>query len=87
MRALKDPFPPARQAGILAMAATQHFYHMNEIGNRLLPSLCPMTRDPEKSVRDQTFKAIKGFLDKLEKLSEDPALQEDMGKSLLFFVK
>ena len=53
MRALKDPFPPARQAGILAMAATQNFYHMSEIANRLLPSLCTMTRDPEKVVRDQ----------------------------------
>ncbi|XP_076442467.1 N-terminal kinase-like protein isoform X2 [Babylonia areolata] len=83
MRALKDPFPPARQAGILAMAATQNFYHMQEIANRLLPSLCTMTRDPEKSVRDQAFKAIRGFLDKLEKLSEDPDLQEDMEREVM----
>ena len=58
MRALKDPFPPARQAGILAMAATQNFYHMNELASRLLPSLCSMTRDPEKIVRDQVSLAF-----------------------------
>lgn len=83
MRALKDPFPPARQAGILAMAATQNYYHVQEIANRLLPSLCSMTRDPEKVVRDQVFKAIRGFLDKLEKLSEDPDLQEDMEREVM----
>lgn len=78
LRALKDPFPPARQAGVLAMAATQNFYHMSEVANRLLPALCSMTRDPEKTVRDQAFKAINGFLEKLEQLSEDPELQEEM---------
>lgn len=55
LRALKDPFPPARQAGILAMAATQNYYHMNEVACRLLPALCSMTRDPEKTVRDQVI--------------------------------
>ncbi|KAL8618368.1 hypothetical protein ACOMHN_047440 [Nucella lapillus] len=83
MRALKDQFPPARQAGILAMAATQNFYHMQEIAGRLLPSLCTMTRDPEKIVRDQAFKAIRGFVDKLEKLSEDPDLLEDMEREVM----
>lgn len=83
LRALKDPFPPARQAGILAMAATQHFYHLNEIANRLLPSLCTMTMDPEKIVRDQAFKAIMGFLDKLEKLSEDQSLREDLEREVM----
>lgn len=28
----------------------------------------------------QAFKAIRGFLDKLEKLSEDPDLLEEMGE-------
>ncbi|KAK7504801.1 hypothetical protein BaRGS_00003829 [Batillaria attramentaria] len=83
LRALKDPFPPARQAGILAMAATQNYYHMGEVANRLLPALCSMTRDPEKTVRDQAFKAIHGFLDKLEKLSENPDLQEEMEREVM----
>ena len=53
LRAVKDPFPPARQAGILAMAATQNFFTLQESATRLLPTLCALTLDPEKTVRDQ----------------------------------
>ena len=52
LRSLKDPFPPARQAGILAMAATHNFFTLQESAQRLLPALCHMTLDPEKSVRE-----------------------------------
>lgn len=81
-RALKDPFPPARQAGILAMAASHNYFTLAESANRLLPALCAVTMDPEKTVRDQAFKAIKCFLGKLEKVSETPELVADMGKQL-----
>lgn len=77
-RAMRDPFPPARTGGILALAATQKFYPLSDVAQRVLPALCQMTVDPEKSVREQTFKAIKGFLGKLEKVSEDPSLQAEM---------
>lgn len=87
LRALKDPFPPARQAGIMAMAATQNFYHMQEIASRLLPPLCSLTMDPEKMVRDQAFKAIQGFVSKLEKLSENPDLLEEMGRVFYGYFK
>jgi SCY1-like protein 1 len=50
---MKDPFPPARQAGIVAMAATHNFFTLREGATRLLPALCSMTLDPEKMVRDQ----------------------------------
>lgn len=53
LRALKDPFPPARQAGILAMAATQNYYSLSEIAMRLIPALSVLTLDSNKSVRDQ----------------------------------
>lgn len=53
IRALKDPFPPARQAGILAMAATHGYFTLAESAHRLLPSLCALTTDPDKGVRDQ----------------------------------
>lgn len=55
LRAVKDPFPPARQAGILAMAATQNFFTLQESATRLLPTLCALTLDPEKTVRDQVW--------------------------------
>ena len=53
LRAMKDPFPPSRQAGILAMAASHNYFTLQESANRLLPALCVATVDPEKSVRDQ----------------------------------
>ncbi|XP_062700998.1 N-terminal kinase-like protein isoform X1 [Aedes albopictus] len=78
IRAMRDPFPPARVAGILALAATQQYFLLNEVANRILPALCPLTADPEKTVRDPAFKTIRGFLGKLEKVSEDPSLRESM---------
>lgn len=53
LRAMKDPFPPARQAGIVAMAATHNFFTLKESATRLLPALCIATLDPDKTVRDQ----------------------------------
>uniref|UniRef100_A0A182J9A2 N-terminal kinase-like protein n=1 Tax=Anopheles atroparvus TaxID=41427 RepID=A0A182J9A2_ANOAO len=78
IRAMRDPFPPSRVAGILALAATQQYFLLNEVAIRILPALCPLTMDPEKSVRDPAFKTIRGFLGKLEKVSEDPSLRESM---------
>nr|CAD7401360.1 unnamed protein product [Timema poppensis] len=78
IRAMRDPFPPARSAGVLALAATQQYFLLSEVATRILPALCQLTIDPEKSVRDSVFRTIKGFLGKLEKVSEDPSLRESM---------
>ncbi|XP_063868624.1 N-terminal kinase-like protein isoform X2 [Scylla paramamosain] len=78
LRATRDPFPPARTAGVLALAATQQFYNLQDVASKILPSLCMLTLDPEKSVRDAVFKVLKGFLSKVEKVSEDPSLREEM---------
>lgn len=67
--------------GVLALAATQQYFLMSEVASRILPALCQLTIDPDKSVRDHVFRTIKGFLGKLEKLSEDPTLRESMGMS------
>jgi SCY1-like protein 1 len=71
-------------AGILALAATQQYFLLSEVANRILPALCPLTADPEKSVREPAFKTIRGFLGKLERVSEDPTLRESMGKIVIF---
>nr|CAD7261275.1 unnamed protein product [Timema shepardi] len=78
IRAMRDPFPPARSAGVLALAATQQYFLLSEVATRILPALCQLTIDPEKGVRDSVFRTIKGFLGKLEKVSEDPSLRESM---------
>lgn len=82
LRALRDPFPPARTAAVLALSATEHYYSINDCATKVLPALCHFTVDPEKSIREQAFKAIGGFLTKLEKVSEDPSLIEKMEEEL-----
>ncbi|XP_001949439.2 N-terminal kinase-like protein isoform X1 [Acyrthosiphon pisum] len=77
-RALKDPFQPSRMAGVSAFSATQQYYPLIEVSTRVLPALCQVTLDPEKGVRDITFQTIKGFLGKLENVSEDARLKEKM---------
>ncbi|KAK9518178.1 hypothetical protein VZT92_023491 [Zoarces viviparus] len=81
-RATKDPFPASRSAGVLGFAATHNFYGVTEIAARILPTLCAVTVDPDKSVRDQAFKAIKSFLSKLETVSEDPTKLADIEKDV-----
>jgi len=81
-RQLKDPFPPSRIAAINAIAATQQFYTVSETGCRVVPILGPATVDPERAVRDQAIRVINGFLTKLEKVSEDPSMMEEMEKDV-----
>lgn len=52
-RATKDPFPASRSAGVLGFAATHNYYSVTEIAARILPTLCAVAVDPDKSVRDQ----------------------------------
>ena len=58
---LKDPFPPARIAGINAFAATQQYYSLTDTSIRVLPMICSLMVDPEKPVRDQAFKVRKAL--------------------------
>ena len=48
LRALKDPFPPARNAGLLALSATLELYDGASIAARIIPSISPLLIDPEK---------------------------------------
>ena len=53
LRPLKDPFPPARCAAIGAIASTHSYCTTSDIASRLLPALCGLTVDKEKTVRDE----------------------------------
>ena len=59
LRSIKDPFPPARQAGIIGMTVTQHLFTLTDLCQKLMPPLCSMMMDPEKQVRDQVNKKNK----------------------------
>lgn len=71
LRSMKDPFTPSRIAGILALSATESYYGPKECATRVMPALCHLCMDTEKEVRDHAFKALKGFVNKLEKASEE----------------
>ena len=75
---LRDPFPPCRIASINALAATQSFYTLAETGTKVLPAICTTLTDPEEPVRKQGFKVARGFIDKLQQVSDDPSLKEEM---------
>ncbi|XP_069924692.1 N-terminal kinase-like protein isoform X1 [Oryctolagus cuniculus] len=81
-RATKDPFAPSRVAGVLGFAATHNLYSVNDCAHKILPVLCGLTVDPERSVRDQAFKAIRSFLSKLESVSEDPSQLAEVEKDV-----
>lgn len=80
VRAMKDPFPPARGAGVLSMMSAQKYFSLRDTAFKVLPTLCTLTVDPDKGVRDQTFKAIKAFLDRQERVSENPEMAAEIGK-------
>uniref|UniRef100_A0A8C7E7D5 N-terminal kinase-like protein n=1 Tax=Naja naja TaxID=35670 RepID=A0A8C7E7D5_NAJNA len=82
-RATKDPFAPSRAAGVLGFAATHNFFSMKECAFKILPVLCTLTVDHEKTVRDQAFKAIRSFMTKLETVSEDPGQLSELGETIL----
>ncbi len=69
---MRDPFPLARLSGIVALANTDRFYTLKDVATKVLPSLCMLTIDPEKDVRDEAFKTIKKYMEKLERVSEQP---------------
>ncbi|KAI1295404.1 putative inactive serine/threonine-protein kinase scy1 [Halotydeus destructor] len=82
LRSMRDPFAPARIAGILALSATQNFYSLRDTSTKVMSALCHLTIDPDKSVREHAFKALKGFISKVEKVSEDPSLAAQMEADL-----
>jgi SCY1-like protein 1 len=69
-RALRDPFPPARAAGLMALQATLMHYDASEGALRVLPCVAPLTVDPDSSVRGPAFEAMDAFLGLLRKHHE-----------------
>ncbi|KAI8616083.1 armadillo-type protein [Chytriomyces sp. MP71] len=68
-RSLHDPFPPARNAGLLAFQATHEYYAPAEIAQKIIPAISHLFLDPERFIRTQAFKDMDIFVKKLEKHS------------------
>jgi SCY1-like protein 1 len=61
-RALRDQFPPARAAGLMALTATREYYDATEIATRILPSVVVLTIDGDKDSREKAFQCVETFL-------------------------
>ncbi|KAL5159605.1 N-terminal kinase-like protein [Glycine soja] len=48
VRALRDTFPPARGAGIMALCATSSYYDITEVVTQILPNVVVLTIDPNR---------------------------------------
>eukprot|EP00117_Sycon_ciliatum_P002971 scpid30799/ scgid7961/ N-terminal kinase-like protein; SCY1-like protein 1 len=69
MRALKDPFPPARLASLRGMVSCVAYFSDDDLAVRLLPALCVLMVDKDKTVRDAVFEGASVFIQKLEESS------------------
>eukprot|EP00041_Stephanoeca_diplocostata_P027425 m.753744 g.753744 ORF g.753744 m.753744 type:complete len:369 (+) comp23173_c0_seq13:2170-3276(+) len=67
LRSLKDPFSHARNAGLLALGATQQYFSASEIAHKLFPGVVAVTLDADVAVKTQALKLSRTLLDRLDK--------------------
>lgn len=60
-RALRDPFVPARNAALMALAATADLYSEEDCASKLLPAICPSLVDKEKYCHPDLNKSCATF--------------------------
>ncbi|KAL8822646.1 MAG: hypothetical protein Q9191_006618 [Dirinaria sp. TL-2023a] len=66
-RSLRDPFVHARNAALLALAATSDLFNDEDCAIKILPALCPSLIDKEKLVRDQANKCFDVYVQRTRK--------------------
>jgi SCY1-like protein 1 len=66
-RALRDPFVHARNAALMALAATADVFSEDDCATKMLPAICPSLVDKEKMIRDQANKTLAVYLDRVRK--------------------
>lgn len=69
-RSLRDPFVHARNAALMALAATADLFSEEDCATKFLPSVCPSLVDKEKLIRDQAGKTMEVFLQKIRKYQQ-----------------
>ncbi|KAF2184272.1 ARM repeat-containing protein [Zopfia rhizophila CBS 207.26] len=69
-RSLRDPFVHARNAALMALAATSDLFTEEDCATKLLPAMCPSLVDKEKVVRDQATKTVDIYLTRIRKYSQ-----------------
>jgi hypothetical protein len=57
-RSIRDPFVHARNAGLLALAATMEYFSEDDCASKILPALCPVLLDKERQDASLNFQGI-----------------------------
>ncbi|PHH75691.1 hypothetical protein CDD80_2180 [Ophiocordyceps camponoti-rufipedis] len=66
-RSLRDPFVHARNAALMALAATVDYFTEDDCACKILPVLCPLLIDKEKLIRDQANRTMDIYVQKVTK--------------------
>lgn len=69
-RSLRDPFVHARNASLMALAATADVFSEDECATKMLPAICPSLVDKEKMIRDQANKTLNIYLERVRKYGQ-----------------
>ena len=76
VRAFKDPHGPCRIAALKATASSKEWFTLNEIAERVLPSIMPMCLDELGEVRTAVFSIIDDFMVNLRKNHQGKSVGE-----------
>jgi SCY1-like protein 1 len=68
-RSLRDPFVHARNAALMALAATADLFSEDDCATKLLPIMCPSLVDKEKMIRDQAQKSVDIYITRIRKFA------------------
>ncbi|KAK6339041.1 hypothetical protein TWF696_009836 [Orbilia brochopaga] len=68
-RSLRDPFVHARNAALMALAATADVFDETDCATKCLPAICPTLIDKEKIIRTQAQKTLDVFLARIKTLT------------------
>tara|TARA_R110002003_G_scaffold72_5_gene6717 strand:- start:7781 stop:9016 length:1236 start_codon:yes stop_codon:yes gene_type:complete len=68
-RSLRDPFVHARNAALMALAATADLFSEEDCASKLLPIMCPSLVDKEKMIRDQAQKSVDIYITRIRKFA------------------
>ncbi|CAH7667548.1 SCY1 protein kinase [Phakopsora pachyrhizi] len=70
-RSIRDQFVPARMAGLMSLMATVDYYEAEDLATKVIPGIGIALVDKEKTVRDQAFKALDIFVERVRKAASE----------------
>lgn len=69
LQTMKDPFPPARHAAIVAIMTNQaEVFSHHDCASKIMPLLCQLCLDIDQKVKQLAIQSLKTLIDRLENL-------------------